>query len=68
MSMRKTRGFKARVLALATGAALFTAAGCQIDGWRLALGPAFSAGVELEFSNGANFIVPITGPIGLFGN
>jgi hypothetical protein len=65
--MRKN-GFKARVLALATGAALFAAAGCQIDGWKLAFGPAFSAGVELEFSNGTNFIVPVVAPgIGLFG-
>jgi hypothetical protein len=67
--MRKKNGFKARVLALATGAAMFAASGCQIDGWKLAFGPAFSAGVELEFSNGANFIVPIVAPgIGLFGN
>ena len=67
--MRKTKGFKARVFALATSAALFAASGCQIDGWKLAFGPAFSTGVELEFSNGTNFNIPITAPgIGLFGN
>jgi hypothetical protein len=63
--MRKN-GFKARVLALVTGAALFAASGCQIDGWKLAFGPMFTAGVELEFSNGTNFIVPVLGPGGGF--
>ena len=61
------RSIRTRLVALA-GAALFAASGCQLDGWKLAFGPMFNGetaygGVELEFSNGFDLVVPVV-PLG----
>lgn len=61
------RSIMTRLVALA-GAALFAVSGCQLDGWKLAFGPLINGetaygGVELEFSNGVDFVVPIV-PLG----
>ena len=63
------RSIRRRVVCLLAGASLFAAAGgCQLEEWKLAIGPVFSGGtvyggVELEFSNGVDFIIPMV-PLG----
>lgn len=51
-------------MALFATCAMLTAGPCQIDAWKLAVGPVFSgdsafAGVELEFSNDIDLLVPL---------
>lgn len=62
------KGIKARLLGLLAVTSLFVAGPCQLDTWKLAVGPVFNGetmygGVELEFSNGIDFIIPVA-PLG----
>ncbi len=57
---------KRKALCLLAACSLFTVGSCTLDSWKLAVGPIFSGdtaygGVELEFSNGVDFIVPLVG-------
>jgi len=61
---------KRKVMALlAAGTGIVFATGpCQLEEWRLAVGPVFNGGtmyggVELEFDNGIDFIIPVA-PLG----
>ncbi len=55
---------KRKVLCLLAACSMFTVGSCTLDSWKLAFGPVWSGdtafgGVELEFSNGFDFIVPM---------
>lgn len=55
---------KRKALCLLATCPLLMAGPCAIESWNLALGPVFSgdtayAGVELEFANGFDFVVPL---------
>lgn len=55
---------KRKAMCLLAAAGLFTAGPCTLDSWKLAVGPVWSGdtaygGIELEFSNGVDFIVPM---------
>jgi len=56
-------------ISLLAGCSLFTVgSGCQVEAWKLALGPVFNGetlygGVEIELNNGFDFIIPIA-PLG----
>jgi len=62
------KSLKAKLVCLLATASLFAAGPCQVDSWNLAFGPVFSGdtaygGVELEFSNGFDLLIPLT-PLG----
>lgn len=53
-----------KALCLLAACSLFTVGSCTLDSWKLAVGPIFAgdtayAGVELDFSNGIDFVVPL---------
>lgn len=56
--------FKRKALCLLTACSMFAVGSCTIDSWNLAIGPGFGdqgafGGVELEFSNGVDVLVPL---------
>ncbi len=58
--------FGRKVMCLLVSCSLFAIGSCALDSWKLAAGPIWSGdsaygGVELEFSNGIDFIVPMVG-------
>ena len=62
------KGIKAKLVGLLAAASLFTVGPCQLEGWNLAVGPVFNGetlygGVELEFDNGFDLLIPVA-PLG----
>ena len=53
-----------KMLAILVLGSMLTVGGCKLDGWNLAVGPLFHGdtlygGIEVEFNNGLDFIVPV---------
>ncbi len=62
-----------KALCLLATCSLFTVGSCTLDSWKLVVGPVWSGdtaygGVEFEFDNGIDFIVPMVGLGDNFGN
>lgn len=55
---------KRRMMCLLMACPLLAVGSCSLESWKLAVGPIFTGpkamlGIELEFDNGVDFIVPL---------